>query len=428
MIIESVILAVLLILSAFFSGSETAFFSLTRLELKNLADENDALSQRITSMREKPERLLIAILLGNNLVNIAIASIAAMMTHALIEQRHFSPVLALIVDIVIVTFVILILSEITPKVIAVKNHLRYSRLAAGPLSLFMLLLWPIVRPLELLMGGLVRQVGKRGRIHLSETELKTLVEVGEEQGALEEEEKEMISSIFEFGRTQVREIMIPRIDMIAVRDNTPFDDLVNTVTTNGHSRIPVFQEKMDNIIGILYAKDLIPYLLQDTSAFSLKDILREPYFAPDSKQIDDLLRDFQSQKIHMAIVVDEYGGTAGIVTLEDIIEEIVGEIEDEFDTTGTLFRKLNDNTFLVDARMSISDFNAMFEEDILDESEDYETLGGFIFDIAGEVPQTDNHFDSVGFRFTVLTMEGHRLGLIKVTRIPETEPTDEEGA
>ncbi|MBC8477944.1 MAG: HlyC/CorC family transporter [Candidatus Delongbacteria bacterium] len=427
MITQNVILLVLLLLSAFFSGSETAFFSLTRLELKNLAEENDATSQRITLLLERPERLLISILLGNNLVNIAIATIAAMITHTIIVGKAVSPLLALIVDIIIVTFVILILSEITPKVIAVKNHLRFTRVVAAPLQLFMLLFWPVIRPLELMMGGLVRQVGKRGRIHLSESELKTLVEVGEEQGALEEEEKEMISSIFEFGRTQVREIMIPRIDVIAVIETTSFDELVRVVTSNGHSRIPVFREKMDNIIGILYAKDLIPYLLRDTSDFSMATMLREPYFAPDSKQIDDLLRDFQQQKIHMAVVVDEYGGTAGIVTLEDIIEEIVGEIQDEFDSEGTLFRKMGDGTYLIDARLSISDLNEMFDEDLLDDSSDYETLGGFIFDIAGEVPEVANHFDSVGYRFTVLTMEGHRLGLIKVEKTPATEATDEEG-
>jgi CBS domain containing-hemolysin-like protein len=291
----------------------------------------------------------------------------------------------------------------------------------------MFLLWPIVRLLEALMGGVVRKVGKRGRVYLSESELKTLVEVGEEQGALEEEEKEMISSIFEFGQTQVREIMVPRIDVVAVHEKTSFDELVSVVTSNGHSRIPVFRESMDDIIGVLYAKDLIPFLLKDTSSFSLEAALRKPYFTPDSKQIDDLLREFQQNKIHMAVVVDEYGGTAGIVTLEDIIEEIVGEIQDEFDTEGSLFRNLGDDCYLIDARLSISDLNEEFEEDLLEESDDYETLGGFIFDIAGEVPEVDNHFESAGYRFTVLSMEGHRPGLIKVEKTVATDVTDEAG-
>jgi CBS domain containing-hemolysin-like protein len=253
------------------------------------------------------------------------------------------------------------------------------------------------------------------------------VEVGEEQGALEEEEKEMISSIFEFGQTQVREIMVPRIDVVAVHEKTSFDELVSVVTSNGHSRIPVFRESMDDIIGVLYAKDLIPFLLKDTSSFSLEAALRKPYFTPDSKQIDDLLREFQQNKIHMAVVVDEYGGTAGIVTLEDIIEEIVGEIQDEFDTEGSLFRNLGDDCYLIDARLSISDLNEEFEEDLLEESDDYETLGGFIFDIAGEVPEVDNHFESAGYRFTVLSMEGHRPGLIKVEKTVATDVTDEAG-
>ena len=427
MITQLVVLLILLLLSAFFSGSETAFFSLNQLELKKLKEDNDTTSQRITDLLSKPERILITILLGNNLVNIAIATIAAMMTHKIVLQHNLSQLLALVIDIALVTFVILILSEITPKVIAVKNHVRYARIAIGPLRFFMFLLWPIVRLLEALMGGVVRKVGKRGRVYLSESELKTLVEVGEEQGALEEEEKEMISSIFEFGQTQVREIMVPRIDVVAVHEKTSFDELVSVVTSNGHSRIPVFRESMDDIIGVLYAKDLIPFLLKDTSSFSLEAALRKPYFTPDSKQIDDLLREFQQNKIHMAVVVDEYGGTAGIVTLEDIIEEIVGEIQDEFDTEGSLFRNLGDDCYLIDARLSISDLNEEFEEDLLEESDDYETLGGFIFDIAGEVPEVDNHFESAGYRFTVLSMEGHRPGLIKVEKTVATDVTDEAG-
>jgi putative hemolysin len=427
MITQLVVLLILLLLSAFFSGSETAFFSLNQLELKKLKEDNDTISQRITDLLSKPERILITILLGNNLVNIAIATIAAMMTHKIVLQHNLSQLLALVIDIALVTFVILILSEITPKVIAVKNHVRYARIAIGPLRFFMFLLWPIVRLLEALMGGVVRKVGKRGRVYLSESELKTLVEVGEEQGALEEEEKEMISSIFEFGQTQVREIMVPRIDVVAVHEKTSFDELVSVVTSNGHSRIPVFRESMDDIIGVLYAKDLIPFLLKDTSSFSLEAALRKPYFTPDSKQIDDLLREFQQNKIHMAVVVDEYGGTAGIVTLEDIIEEIVGEIQDEFDTEGSLFRNLGDDCYLIDARLSISDLNEEFEEDLLEESDDYETLGGFIFDIAGEVPEVDNHFESAGYRFTVLSMEGHRPGLIKVEKTVATDVTDEAG-
>jgi putative hemolysin len=427
MITQSVVLLILLLLSAFFSGAETAFFSLNQLELKKLKEDNDKISQLITDLLSRPERILITILLGNNLANIAIATIAAMMTHVIILQHNLSQVVALVVDIALVTFVILILSEITPKVIAVKNHMRYARIAIGPLRFFMLLLWPVVRLLELLMGSLVRQVGKRGRVYLSESELKTLVEVGEEQGALEEDEKEMISSIFEFGQTQVREIMVPRIDVVAVHEKTSFDELVSVVTSKGHSRIPVFRESMDDIIGVLYAKDLIPFLLKDTSSFSLEAALRSPYFTPDSKQIDDLLREFQQNKIHMALVVDEYGGTAGIVTLEDIIEEIVGEIQDEFDTEGSLFRKLGDDSYLIDARLSISDLNEEFEDDLLEESDNYETLGGFIFDIAGEVPEVDNHFESAGYRFTVLSMEGHRPGLIKVEKTVATDMTDEAG-
>ena len=419
------ILLILLLLSAFFSGSETAFFSLTRLELKEFSEQRELVSRTITQLLQNRERLLITILLGNNLVNIAIATIAAVLTHErLFPLLGVSPTLALILDVVVVTFVLLLVGEITPKVVAVRNNRGFVRLAAQPVWFFSLLFRPVILPLEWFMRRLPGRDGARERVNISESELQTLVEVGSEHGTLEEEAREMISSIFEFSHTLVKEIMVPRIDMVAVEDTVELEELVRLIREHGHSRIPVYSEDVDHIQGILYAKDLIPFLMENSPQFSLAPLLREPYFAPETKPIDDLLSEFQSRKIHMAIVVDEYGGTAGLVTLEDIIEEIVGEIQDEFDDDKPLFQKLDENTWLVNARLSISDLNDRMGEEALSEEEDYESLGGFIFQQAGEVPQVNNHFEFLGYRFTVVSMDGHRLEQIKIERLPETEEHD----
>lgn len=422
----TLVFILLLLLSAFFSGSETAYFSLTSLEKKQLEDDNTPVSRMILKLLAEQDRLLVTIIVGNNLVNVATATLAAVLTHQFAQQLGWSHALAVFLDIVVVTFVILITSEITPKVIAVRRNMEFARATAFLLTMVQWLMIPLTFPLGWVMHQVVGRGSHSGRINLSEDELKTLAEVGQEESDLEDEEREMISSIFEFGNTNVKEIMIPRMDVAAIEDTADIEEFVQLIRRDGHSRIPVFHENIDHIIGILYAKDLLPYLLENAREFNLASLLREPYFTTETKPIDDLLNEFQSRKIHMAIVVDEYGGTAGIVTLEDIIEEIVGEIQDEFDKESSSFRRLNDGTIICEARISASDLNELMDEDVIPDSDDFESLGGFIFSLAGEVPEIDSQFEFIGYRYTVLSMEGHRIRLIKIEKIVESSGNDDQ--
>ncbi|MCA9785516.1 MAG: HlyC/CorC family transporter, partial [Candidatus Cloacimonetes bacterium] len=320
---------------------------------------------------------------------------------------------------VLVSFVILVVSEVTPKVFAIHNAEAWTRLASLPLSLLQVILAPVVWPATRLTETVKRRLRGDEAIHLSGEELRTLVEVGGESGTLEEDEKQLISSIFEFGETTVREVMVPRIDMICLEDTATLDDAVALIREMGHSRIPMYHERVDNIVGIIYAKDLIPYLHSTERSQSLDHLARLPYFVPEGKKIDELLREFQTGRMHLAIVVDEYGGTAGLISLEDILEEIVGEIQDEFDSELPLFRKSGDSSWLMDSRIPVEDANKALGEELLPTDEDYESLGGFVYKLAGEVPGIKSSYEHLDWRFTVMTMKRHRIGLVRVDRLED---------
>jgi CBS domain containing-hemolysin-like protein len=358
-------------------------------------------------------------------VNISSAIVATLLTVKLAAHFHFSESWSLFIEVVVVTFILLIFGEITPKVLAVKNPVRFARQVVFLINLVYLALYPVSAALEqftIYFSRLFRL--KQGEHFLSEDELKALIELGEEKGTIQEEEKEMIDSIFEFGETTVREIMVPRIDMVCVEVTTDLDDLVKKIQEAGHSRIPVYQERIDNIVGIIHAKDLIPYLLNSHKPKNLKELARPAYFVPESKKIDELLREFQQEKTHMAIVVDEYGGTAGLVTLEDVIEEIVGEIQDEYDKEQPLVRKIGENIWAVDARIDIAEFNETLPEPI-PEDEDYESLGGFLFSVTGSVPEERETISYGPYTFQVEKLEGQRIVNVKVIYRPPEEKDEE---
>ncbi|MBN2012534.1 HlyC/CorC family transporter [candidate division KSB1 bacterium] len=408
---------VLLVLSAFFSGSETAFFSLTKVNRNRLKDENSKSADRVLKLLNQPRKLLITILTGNTIVNVAAAAIAALLAADLSHQYHFSKQMGILIEVVVVTLVLLIVSEITPKVFAVKNAIWLSKLLAVPIQVLQSILMPITFVLEKFPLAVSKLIKTRTeKLLLSKDDLKMLLEVGKEKGALIEEEKKMIHSIFDFTKTTVKEIMVPRTDIVCVEKNIPFNELVHTIKTNGHTRIPVYDEKVDNILGILHAKELLPFIQNSSAEPDLKSIVRPTMFIPESKMIDELLRDFQHSKNHMAIVVDEYGGTSGLITLEDIIEEIVGEIQDEYDYEKPLYRTLEDGSILAAAKIDLDELNEDLQLELPTDTT-YESLGGFILNLTGSLPKPKDEIKYKSITFVIEKVERNRIIQVRIYKV-----------
>ncbi|GBE29681.1 magnesium and cobalt efflux protein CorC [bacterium BMS3Bbin04] len=419
---EIVVFIALLVLSAFFSGSETAFFSLSKAQIRDMRERTDLGARRVTRLLDRPRDLLVAILIGNTVVNTSAASIAALVVTKAAMAAGMDPRWALLAQILIVTFLLIVLVEISPKVFALKNNERWAMTLSGPVQLAGLIMWPVTKLFVALVDLLARLFGVEAtRILFNEEELRTLAEVSEEHGVLEEDEREMIHSIFEFGETEAGEIMVPRIDMVAVQKDEKVEQLIRTIREKGHSRIPVYDKDVDHIVGILYAKDLIGTDRNGHAGKAVSEVMRDAYFVPESKRIATLLREFQKNKIHMAIVVDEYGGTEGLVTMEDVMEEIVGEIQDEFDTEEELLHRLDDGDILVLAKMEVSDFNHEINEDVVPKGEDFDTLGGFIFQLAGDVPTPGQEFHHSGWSFKVNAVDGNRILSLRVHPPADTQ-------
>lgn len=410
-----IVFVILLILSGFFSASETAYFSISSTDIERMRNKEDYGSKQVVQLLAQPKKLLITILVGNTIVNIGAASLAAIVTLDICETFGVDIKIGILIDIIVVTFVILICAEIIPKVAAVKNAKKVARNFAFPLTIFYYLFSPIVSIFHALTQWLtsILKVSKN-RLLLSEEELRSIVDMGEEKGTLQQDEKEMIHSIFEFSETIVKEIMIPRIDMVCISTDSKLDSLLSLVTKHLHSRIPLYKNKVDNIIGIIYAKDLLPFVNRKSNGdVNLEKLARPAYFVPEQKKIDELLREFQSQRIHMAIVVDEYGGTSGIVTLEDIIEEIVGEIQDEHDSEKPPYQKINDNEYLVDGGMDLEEMNEELQLNLPTE-EGVETLAGFLFGLFGSVPREKQSVSYENYKFVIEKIIRRRITTVKI--------------
>ncbi|WP_457556067.1 hemolysin family protein [Candidatus Pyrohabitans sp.] len=408
--LEIASLALLFLLSAFFSGSETAYLAVSRAKVKKLAKEGDPRAETLLYLVEHPNRVLVTILVGNNLVNITAASLATSLAINAFGSKGVGIATG------VVTLIVLLFGEITPKSFAATNAERVALLIARPIYFLMKLLSPLVLLLSKFAKLLVKSFGGEVRLgpFITEEELKMLVEVGEELGAIEKEEKEMISGIFEFGETDVREVMVPRIDMKCIPANESIESARRLILETGHSRIPVYEGSIDNIIGVLYAKDLLKYLnAESKKPESLREIVRPAYFVPETKKLDDLLREFQQNRIHMAIVVDEYGGTAGMVTLEDILEEIVGEIKDEYDLAEEEpLERINEREVVVDARMSIHDVNEALN--IALPEEEFDTVGGLLFNTLGRIPSPGDEVEFEDAKLRVEKMRGRRIMKVRV--------------
>jgi len=427
-IFRVVLFFVLIGFSAFFSGSESAYFSLSKELVDRLRETSTSGAMRVTRLLDNPRHLLVTILFGNTIVNVAAASVATLLTADLSAAFRLPHSLSIFIEVVVVTLILLVFSELTPKVIAVKNPYQFAEKASIPLTLFFYLFYPITLILDkfpaLVSGAMATRVKRH---FLSKDELKILIEVSEEHGALEEDEKEMIHSIFEFSKTTVREIMVPRIDMVCVERRAPLEELIYIIKERGHTRIPVYEEKIDNIVGVIHAKELLPFIDHaKKKETDLGNLAREAHFVPDTKRIDELLSELQKEKQHMAIVVDEYGGTAGLITLEDVIEEIVGEIQDEYDQENPLFVKLSENKYLVNAKIDLDELNEELGMK-LPVDKNYESLGGLIYEQIGAVPRKKQVVRYGSYKFVVEKVQKNRI--VEVIVIKEnSEKSDENGA
>jgi len=415
LIIEAIGLLGFLILSAFFSGSETALFSLNKLQLKKMQKEESGWRiNSIIKLLDDPQRTLITILTGNMFVNIAASSLATYLA-----IKFFGDIGIGIASGTMIFF-ILVFGEIVPKSLAIANAETIAKKIARPIDIIASFVFPFINFFKAVINTLFYSSGKKRakeKKEITEEDLITLIDAGKDEGVIEEEEKEMIRNIFEFGDTTVKEVMIPRVDVACIPSDTKLDSILNLIKKIGHSRIPVYEETIDNIIGILYAKDLLVVYEQwykSKEKFDLKKIIRRAYFVPENKKIDDLLDIFQRDKIQIAIAIDEYGGTAGLVTMEDVVEEIVGEIIDEYDKETKLYEIIDNNTVIADGIISIDKINEILNIEIPEN--DFETLGGFIYDLMGRVPKKGEKIKYQNFQMVIEQVVKNRIKRVKIIK------------
>jgi putative hemolysin len=413
-----------LILSACSSAAETALTSVSRIKIKNMVEEGDATAAQIGHLLAEPNKFLTTILIINNVAVIVASTLATILAIKL------STSWGELISTLLIALVVLIFCEITPKTAAVQNPERWARALIKPVIGAAWLLTPVIAALSAITSGLVRLLGgrvsRRGPF-VTEDELRMLVAVGEEEGIIEEEEREMIHSIFELGDRPVREVMVPRIDMVTLESDDTLDEATTLIMQGGQSRIPVYEDTIDNIIGVLYAKDLLRQLRLGNTQDKVRDFVRPAYFVPESKKLDDLLHELQHQRVHMAIVVNEYGAVAGLVTIEDLVEEIIGDIQDEYDKEEVLYERVSEDEYVMDAKISIDDFNELLNTKLTDE--EYDTLGGFVYAQLDKVPSVGDEVTYQNLALTVLSTKGRRITKVKVMLHPEHQhPTDEDDA
>jgi putative hemolysin len=402
---------ILLIGSALMSASEVAFFSFRPEDIENLKTNKDKKSKTALNLYNNPEKLLSTVLMANNTINIAIVLLAAFLSSRMFDFSS-EPVLGFITNVVAITFLLLFFGEVMPKVYASRNHVSLALFMAYPLTLLEKLFQPVTS-LLILSSSFVKKRTMTRRSNLSMDDLSDALELTSEDFT---EDEKILKGIVNFGNTNVSAIMCSRIDVTAIDIKSGFDKIVPVIINSGFSRIPVYSGSFDNVKGILYAKDVLPYT-NNPGSFKWQALLRPPYFVPETKKINDLLKEFQTKKIHMAVVIDEYGGTSGIVTLEDILEEIVGEITDESDDDQILFRKLDEKTFIFEAKILLNDFCKVvgIEEDLLEDVRgESETLAGLILELTGEIPQKDQIIKYRDFIFRIESADRRRIKEIRV--------------
>ena len=432
------LIVALVMLNAFFAAAEMALVSVRKTRIKQLVEEGNAKARTVLALIEHPTSFMSAIQIGLTMVGflasaftaISVAELAAVWLVSLGVPADSAKPVAVVTMTVLLSLITIVFGEIAPKSLAIQHAERLALNFAGTVRLLSIVALPAVKLVSFLSDLIVRPFGAHARFTnpiLTEEELRMLVEAGEEEGVLEVEEKEMIHSIFDFTDTVARQVMVPRTDMDAAPVTSTLDELLDVITDSGHSRIPIYEENVDNITGVVHAKDLLPVLRQDKRLFEIQAVMREAYFIPETKDVGELLAEFKRGNVQMAIVRDEYGGTAGLVTVEDLLEEIVGEIFDEYDVEEPLIDVIDEDHAIVSARMSIDDLNEQMNMDI-PESEEYETIGGFVFDQFGRQPDQGELIIWSNLDFVVHSLEGGRLHRIEVIRTERPKIGDEDAA
>ena len=408
-VLYAIIAVVLVVCSAMASGSEVAFFSLTHNDIDELESNNNVASRRVLELLSNPDRLLATILVTNNMVNICLVIIATQLVH---EIFIFDGVWEFVFNTIVITFVLLLFGEIVPKVLSQANPVKVSQLLSAPLKFLRWCVYPLAFILIRTSSRVSRFASKNAEISIEE--LADAVDIAE-TGSVEQQK--MLSGIVNFGQTEVVEIMHSRVDITGLEFDADYDEVRRVIVETGYSRIPVYGDDLDDVRGMLYVKDLLPYIAEATT-FEWQKLLRKPYFVPEHMMIDDLLKEFQKNKIHIAIVVDEYGATQGLISLEDILEEVVGEITDESDEDeDKLYEKIGDRSYIFDAKIHIGEFLRVigFDEDSFQDVEGHaETLAGLMMELKRDLPRRGDELEAHGVKFFIATMDGRRVDKIKV--------------
>ncbi len=435
---ELAIIAILTVFEGFFVAAEIALVSVRRSRIEHLAEEGDKGARRVRRLLNEPGRFLAVTQLGLTFIGFFASAYAAvslagqlqaLLTSAGMDAATATGVALLIVTILLALFTI-VFAELVPKTLALAHAERFAVALSLPIEFLARALGPIIAMLTWITNRIVRLFGAEvsSEAQITAEELRLIVERGGQQGVLEAEEEQMINAVIELGDQRIHEVMVPRIAMVALAADATMEQAIDTVIEEGHSRIPVFEKSIDEIIGILYAKDLLPFLKGSVAQRpSLRSILRTPVFVPESMSVDDLLHEFQRRKVHLAVVLDEYGGTAGLVTIEDLLEEIVGEIQDEYDEEEPMIVQLSGDEARVDGRADVDDLGDLFDIDLaLEDEDEYDTVGGLIYHRIGGVPKPGDQVKVNGLTLTVESTDGRRVGKVLVVRDHRSDETTDE--
>lgn len=417
--LQIVILFILLTASAFFSGSEVALFTLEKRKIKDQFKDHHLLLNYVNILLGRPRKLLVTILIGNTVANVAASIVAVTLAINLAPVIGISKGLVVSIQIIVLTILILLFCELLPKVFASRNPLLFTKLTVVPMYWINVVIYPVSETLSELIKSATSKIKiDKTKNVLTKQEISDLTDIGQEKGTLEEEEQELIKSIVSFRQILAGEIMTPRVDINAISKNATLDEIIKIINETGHSRFPLYDVDLDKIIGILYAKDILPLLKSERSnnVLQLSTLARKSMFVPKVKRVDNLLREFQAKKMHIAIVVDEFGGTAGLITLEDIIEEVVGEIWDEYDREEDNIKVISDDKYLVMGKTSISEMNNIIGVEIINEEADFETVGGFVFKTAGFIPKEGYSFINGNYKFTVKEVMRKRIKKVLIEK------------